>query len=204
MLRPSEPAYQASLSPLQDLTKHVSAVTTCTTLFDEHGHTLAKETRRHTADLLSHVQAFAEAMQQQDDPANKDYLVRTGAVHDAVEQIRRELPADNAAAVQRRLTADRGMLADCLEEVQEIVKGGGDEDEDDLDDWDDDGLEELGFGKSKPLSPEEIHRAKQVRDHCCVTRRPPCSLHSLCSAASSCSGHVHYTRKSYGTFSRKH
>lgn len=144
--------------------KHVSSLTTCATLFDEHGSTLSKETRRHTINLLENIQALAHTLQQQDDPSNKEYLVRTGAVHDSVEQIRKQLPSDNDAAVQSRLMNDRDMLADCLEEVQEMVKEDEDEeDENDLDDWDDDGLEELGFGSKKPLSTSERQRAKQVR-----------------------------------------
>ena len=164
VLRPSEPAYKASLPLLQELTKHVNSLTTCTTLFDAHGLTLTKELRRHSIDLLGHVKAFAEYLQQQNDPSSKEYLIRAGAVHDAVEQSRNQIPTDNQAAVQRRLADDRDMLADCLEEVQEMAKEGGDED-DELDDWDDEeGLEELGLGSSKPLSEGERLRAKKVRD----------------------------------------
>lgn len=182
VLRPS-PAYKASLAPLQELTKYVSSLTTCTRLFDAHGLTLTKETRRHSIDLLEHVRALAHTLRQQDDLSSKEYLIRTGAVHDAVEQIRKEPPADNRAAIQRRLASDRDMLADCLEEVQEITKEGGGE-EDELDDWDnEDGLEELGLGSSKPLSEAERLRAKRVRVAVVLLSAP--LMNFPCSAANS-------------------
>ena len=167
VLRSSEPAYKASLAPVQDLTKHVSSLTTCATLYDAHGLTLAKATRGQTADLLEQVQVLAQTLAKQYDPSSKEYLYRTGAVHAEIEKIRKGLPADNSAAVQQRMADDRDMLADCLEEVQEMAKEGGDEDDeedggDDLDDWDDEGLQDLGLGKSKPMSAAERQRAKQV------------------------------------------
>lgn len=166
VLRPSEPAYKASLSQVQELTKHVSSLTACSALFDEHGQVLAKEVRRHTTTLIENVRSLAQTLQQQDDSSNKAYLVRTGAVHDAVEQIRKEFPLDNNAAVQRMLAGDRNLLADCLEEIQEMTKeGDGDEDEDELDDWGEEELEEMGLGSNKPLSSAELSRAKKVR-HC--------------------------------------
>jgi cyclin-D1-binding protein 1 len=196
VLRPSEPAYKASLSQLQDLAKYVSSITTCATLYDAHGATLAKAARQHTADLLEHVQALAQTLKQQDDPTSKEYLIRTGAVHNAIEQIRRELPTNNHAAVQRRLLADRDMLADCLEEVQDMMKDSGDEEgeedeADDFDDFDEEELGELGFGKSKPMSTIECHRAKAVSfmplasaivqtqqyDQCSELLRWTCTLH---------------------------
>ena len=121
--------------------------------------------QKFTVSLTENVRALAEALQHQGDASNKDYLVRTGAIHDAVEQIRKGLPADNNAAVQRKLVGDRSLLSDCLEEIQEIAKEKGDEDEDDVDDWDEDGLEELGFGTSKPLSTAELVRAQKVRHY---------------------------------------
>ncbi|EKM55503.1 uncharacterized protein PHACADRAFT_95478, partial [Phanerochaete carnosa HHB-10118-sp] len=174
VLRPS-PAYKASLAPLQELTKYVSSLATCTTLFDAHGLILTKEVRRHSNDLLEHVRVFAQTLQQQDDLSSKEYLIRAGAVHDAVEQIRKALPADNRAAVQGRLSSDRDILTDCLGEVQEMVKEGCGE-EGELDDWvDEDGLEELGLGTSKPLSEAECLRAKRVR--VTILIKWTCTLH---------------------------
>ena len=162
VLRPSEPAYKASLPPVADLTKHISSLATCTALFGEHGLILAKEVRRHTDSLIENVRSLARTLCKQDDPLDKEYLVRTGAVHDAVEQIRKQLPLDNNAAVQKRLVGDRDLLADCLEEIQEMVKERNDEVGDD-DDWGEDSLDELGLGSSKPLSATELSRAKRVR-----------------------------------------
>ncbi|KIP09482.1 hypothetical protein PHLGIDRAFT_116276 [Phlebiopsis gigantea 11061_1 CR5-6] len=174
VLRPSEPAYKASLAPVQDLTKHISALTTCAALFDKHGLILAREVQRHTASIIEHVRALAETLQRQGDASNKDYLVRTGAVHDAVEQIREELPADNNAAVQRKLLGDRDLLTDCLEEIQAMTNEKGDHDQDDeSEDWDEDGLEELGFGSNKPLSAVELMRVKK----CGELMRWTCALH---------------------------
>lgn len=90
----------------------------------------------------------------------EEYLVRTGTVHDLVEKARREIPADNLAAVKGRWTADRGMLEDSLEEIISMLEGG---DEDDMDTGGfDDEWDELGFGSSKKMSEIELERTRKV------------------------------------------
>lgn len=101
--------------------------------------------------------------------AGEDYLVRTGAVHDLVEKARRDLPADNLAAVKLRWKADRGMLEDAMEEINIMIEEsgqGGEEEPDELnDEWD-----ELGFGASKKMSDVELELAKKVcREHAMIS-----------------------------------
>lgn len=99
------------------------------------------------------------------DSAGEDYLVRTGTVHDLVEKARRDLPADNLAAVKKRWKADRGMLEDSLEEINAMIEEAAQSEQDDLDgDGDDidDEWDELGFGASKKMSETELERTKKV------------------------------------------
>lgn len=166
-LRPAEPAYAAAAPQLTDLSRHVLSLTTCASLFDLHGLTLSRTARRLASGVLETVRALAQSLTRRDNPLSKDYLVRTGAVHEAVELARRNLPRNNAAAVQVQLAKDRELLKDCFDEMQDMVKEEGDDDDDDddedEDEWDDDDLEDLGFGAKKPLSDAEFERAKLVR-----------------------------------------
>lgn len=170
VLKPSEPAYSASLRPIQDITAHISAFTTCATLFDGYGYTLAKDTRQLAKELCETVKALAQTFLVLLDPSStssgqgeEDHLVRTGAVHDTVERIRRTLPEDNFGAVKRRYTLDREMLEDSVNEVNAMIAG-DEEDEDDPfgEDDEDDEWDELGFGSTKKLSETELDRVKKA------------------------------------------
>ncbi|PSR94111.1 hypothetical protein PHLCEN_2v4539 [Hermanssonia centrifuga] len=166
-LRPSEPAYSASIAPLQSLATYISSLTTCATLFESHGSTLAEHTRRAAKGVLESVRALAQSFKiitEQGEPSTEDYLVRTGAVHDSVEQARQDLPTDNLAAVRSRWTTDRAMLEDSLNEVVEMSEGNGEgEDEDEFDDdGDEDDWDELGLGTSKKMSEAELERTKKI------------------------------------------
>ncbi|KAI0682442.1 hypothetical protein BC835DRAFT_883396 [Cytidiella melzeri] len=165
-LRASEAAHGASLAPLQDLIKYISSLTTCSTLFDPHGRTLAEDVRKGAQDVLENLKVFARAFTdivEQGEASREDYLVKTGAVHDAIDHFRRNLPEDNAASVRSRWSKDREMLEDSLAEVGEMVESDGagdvgdDSDDEVSDEWD-----ELGLGSVKTMTPQELDRTKKV------------------------------------------
>lgn len=157
-IRAEEPAYKAALGPLQDLIANVSAVTTCATLFDAHGLTLASAVKQVVTEMCTALSALARTLLEEGD----DYLVHTGMVHDLVYQAKRDLPADNQMAVKKRWAADRGMLEDTLQDVTSMLEDNdavGDEvhSDDELD-----GLDELGLGSTKKMSELELERTKKV------------------------------------------
>lgn len=162
VLRPSAPAPSAALAPIKDLASSITSFVTCASLFDLHGSTLASEVRALARDVCEAVRALSTMFV---DSAGEDYLVRTGTVHDLVEKARRDLPADNLAAVKKRWKADRGMLEDSLEEINAMIEEAAQSEQDDLDgDGDDidDEWDELGFGSSKKMSEAELERTKKV------------------------------------------
>ncbi|CAL1705071.1 unnamed protein product [Somion occarium] len=175
-LRPSEPAYTAALTPIRDLATHISSLTTCATLFDAHGITLAKEVRRSAQDVCEAARALSQTFVTITENADRgssssgggseDYLIRTGAIHELVEKIKGSLPDDNIAAVRKRYSVDVDMLEDSLKEVAEMIEDAGGDDEgfedEDIDDFDD-AFDELGLGSTKKLSTVEVERIKKIQ-----------------------------------------
>ncbi|PCH37961.1 hypothetical protein WOLCODRAFT_87743 [Wolfiporia cocos MD-104 SS10] len=160
-LRPQEPAYSAALGPLRDLATNITALTTCATLFDVYGFTLASDARLSAREVCEAVRALATNFL---DKNGEDYLVRAGTVHDLVDQAKRDLSVDNRTAVRKRWISDRGMLEDTYEEVISMAEGGNDDEiEDGEDDFGDDEWDELGLGSSKKLSEAEVDRIKKVQ-----------------------------------------
>ncbi|EIW60102.1 uncharacterized protein TRAVEDRAFT_57469 [Trametes versicolor FP-101664 SS1] len=158
VLRPSAPSYTAAIAPISDLGTSITSLATCATLYDLHGTTLSSYARQATRDICATVSSLADTFIEN---GGEEYLVRTGTVHDLVEKARREIPADNLAAVKGRWTADRGMLEDSLEEINSMLEGG---DEDDMDTGGfDDEWDELGFGSSKKMSEIELERTRKVQ-----------------------------------------
>jgi cyclin-D1-binding protein 1 len=170
----SEPAYTASIAPLQDLLKYVSSLTTCATLFDAHGETMAEDIRNGSRGVLENLQVFSVALGsivERGDEAGEDYLVRTGAVHESIDVFRRGIPEYNVTAVHHRWTKDYSMLEDSLAEVGDMVESNGcEDDEDDLDEEFGDEWDELGLGSTKKMNEKELQRTKQV----CFTARHLC------------------------------
>ncbi|KAI0082807.1 hypothetical protein K474DRAFT_1585213 [Panus rudis PR-1116 ss-1] len=172
-LRPSEPAYSASIDPITDLVKHTSSLATCATLFDPYGVTLAKHVRQSAKDVLEAVQSLSQTFSRITSDTSQvadgdDFLVRTGAVHDIIETIKRELPEDNVAAVKKKYVVDRDMMEDSLQEVSDLLEDAAADGEDegfgsDDDDFGNDEWDELGFGSSKKLSEAEVERLKKIQ-----------------------------------------
>ena len=131
--------------------------------------------------MLRSLSAYAAAFKdltERGDASEKDYLVRTGAVHDAIEQVRRDLPADNLSAVRLLWSRDRGMLEDSLGEVDEMIAEEAEDDEGEEDNgFGDEEWDEIGLGSTKKMSEAEKERAKKVR---------PDVIHLLCVLLITC------------------
>ncbi|OSD08630.1 hypothetical protein PYCCODRAFT_39800 [Trametes coccinea BRFM310] len=164
VLRPSAPAPKAALGPISDLGAAITSIATCATLFDLHGSTLSSYARRSAREICEAVISLAGTFVED---SGEEYLVRTGTVHDLVEQARRELPADNLAAVKMRWKEDRGMLEDSSSDINAMVEDAADEGDgsldDNFDDEFDDEFDELGFGSTKKMSEVELERVKKVQ-----------------------------------------
>lgn len=76
VLRPSAPSPSAALAPIADLTKSVASLTTCATLFDMHGITLASDARLLAQETCEAVRSLVGSFL---DNAGEDYLVSVPA-----------------------------------------------------------------------------------------------------------------------------
>lgn len=167
-LNPSEPAYKASISPLNELAQHINALTSCTSLFgsETHGQTLTSEVVNLVSDVLLSVSALVNtflsiARNGPSSAAQGEYLTRTGTVHSLIDRARgpNGLSADNLQAVRKVWVQDRKTLDDAYVELSDMMEN------DDIDDSfpEDEDLAGLGLGPSEKLTPEEVERAKKVR-----------------------------------------
>lgn len=161
-LRPQEPVHVAALGPLRDLAANITSLTTCATLFDAHGRTLAEETKLAAKEVCETVQALAWTFLEEGGAA---YLVRTGAVHDLIDKARRELSVDNHAAVRKLWASDREILEDVLGELASMIEDSSTEgvDEGEDEEFGDNEWDELGLGSSKKMTEIELDRARKVR-----------------------------------------
>ncbi|KZV93368.1 hypothetical protein EXIGLDRAFT_768140 [Exidia glandulosa HHB12029] len=160
-LRPGQsngPEYAASLQPTKDLGSATVALAACASLFSSasHGPALRTHARNLASDVLRAVQQLASSLDDQDE----DLYVRTGAVHDAIDRARAQMPASELDAVRDVFKANQACLDDGIPEVQELMEEDGTSDE--PDGWDE-LAEEFGddFAPSK-LTPEERQRVKDV------------------------------------------
>ena len=182
-LKPSDPTYSAALLPLRDVTKHADALASCACSIhpDLHGKTLARETRWATEAVVNALHVFLDCFLD-DPPVNESYLIRTGAVHEAIERAR-SISKSNVEAVKKRWEADREGLNDCVKELAEMIE---EETADDIesdgesgnsrigDSFSDDGWGDLGAGSSKrkhvKASQEDLARLNSVSSR--VHRNP--------------------------------
>jgi len=104
---------------------------------------------------------FLEIEEGKRQRSGDEYLVRTGAVHSLIEMARSGniLPKDNLTAVRHVWTEDAGALADGVREVGDMIEDS--QSETDIID-EEDGWDELGIEPNKPLTEEELERAKKV------------------------------------------
>ncbi|KAJ7109375.1 hypothetical protein C8R44DRAFT_635330, partial [Mycena epipterygia] len=172
-LKPSNPTYSASLTPLKDLADHVSALFHCANLFvpDAHGATLVQEVLSLVKDVIGSIRALVQKFleieahdsRQSSGQAGDEYMVRTATVHNVLDRARR-LSANNLVAVRKRWSEDAASLDDGFREVADMVEEA--ESTDDIEDSDDamfdDGWGEIGIGKSQKMDPQELDRTKKV------------------------------------------
>jgi hypothetical protein len=166
-LKPSSPAYKASLDPLKDISDQISAISHCVRLFaPDHGITLMRGVSSIAEDVIESVrvllQMFLENETHGVEHAGNEYLVRTGAVHDLITKARAPggVSADNLASVRKKWKEDYDAMDDGLNEIGETIKdaqtSGGEED------LVDDGWDELGLQPSQKMDQTELERAKKV------------------------------------------
>lgn len=167
-LSPSELAYKASISPLNELAQHVNALTSCASLFgsETHGQTLTSEVVGLVTDVLVSVSALVNTFLSiaRSGPScvpEGEYLTRAGTVHSLIDKARgaNGLSTDNLQAVRKIWAQDRKTLDDAYAELSDMM-----ENEDDIDESfsDDEDLAELGLDPSKKLNSDEIERTKKV------------------------------------------
>ena len=159
-LNPSAPSYPASLAPLHDLSTHVPALAHCALLFSPavHGATVSAEAVATARDVIDAVRVLVLALLS---PAREEYILRTGAVHEAIDQAKSAagLSTDNLCAVRKKWARDRGVLEDAVAEVDGMVQEEGSEGADDNGGWDELGVE---LGPGKKMDAIELERTKQV------------------------------------------
>jgi len=167
-LNPAEPAFSAAIPPLEDLVKHLNAVTSCASLFTAtFGSTLRTEVVGLTLDVLQAAKGFADhcvLIAGGETPPSKlkaTHLYLTGSLHELIDRSRGTdgLSEDNLQAVRKKWSQDRSVLEDGYRELSELLTSDGagiDPLDEDLDDED-------GFIlDSAPLTTEEVERVKKV------------------------------------------
>ncbi|KAK7467160.1 hypothetical protein VKT23_004218 [Stygiomarasmius scandens] len=169
-LKTSSPTYSASITPLKDMTKHVAALSHCVNMLNtnEHGRTFSQEAVGLVRDVLISVRSLLQILldievSDDRDKWKEEYLVRTGTLHDIIENARSSngLSKDNTSAVAKIWSRDLGPLEDGVREVAEMIEDAqsGDIEADEVDD---DGWDELGLGPNKTLDKDELDRTSKV------------------------------------------
>jgi len=153
------PSYPIALLPLKDLISHVGQLTSCTTAFPpgllRKEAVWAAETTTQALEVLA--RHFATNCRQ-DKAEDQEYLIKTGAVHDAVLKAA-ELSEGEVDAVVKRWKANAEALEDSLGEVKEMMEDKGEVGSENASD---DGWDELGEGFGGKLSVEEMNRVKKI------------------------------------------
>jgi hypothetical protein len=167
-LNPSETAFSAAISPLDDLVKHVNALTSCTSLFTAtFGSTLRTEVVGLTSDVLQatrglvdHCVLIADGVPSPT-KLKATLLYLTGSLHELIDQSRGPdgLSKHNLQAVRKKWSQDRSVLEDGYRELSELLTS----DEADNDFLNDDFGDEYDLVlESTPLTASEAERVKKV------------------------------------------
>ncbi|TFK76443.1 hypothetical protein BDN72DRAFT_831016 [Pluteus cervinus] len=163
-LKPSSPTYNASVTPLKDITAHVNALAHCTGLFD--GATLQKEVSSTATGVIESVRDLLQTFLDIDSSNDREnntgqagdlYLVKTGAVHHQIDRARSNggLSQSNIDAVGKILLQNQGSLDDAVAEAKELLADH--ENPEDIDD----GWDELGI-TSPEFTKEELEQMRKV------------------------------------------
>lgn len=169
-LKPSSPAYSASLTPLKDISTHTSALVHCTSLFDPaiHGATLIQEIISVLTDVIESIKSLLQTfLSLEAEPSSprktgEEYLVRVGSVHEVIDNARGSdgISIDNIVAVRKKWTAHKASLEDGVREVGEMIE---DEEANVSGNYDDNsGWNELGMPSGRKMEKEELERTKKV------------------------------------------
>ncbi|KAK0483623.1 hypothetical protein IW261DRAFT_968786 [Armillaria novae-zelandiae] len=166
-MKPKAPTYSAALSPLKDISDHISALAHCTNMLlpEIHGATLVQEFNNICVDVIKSVKSLLtvfDASETRVVEPGDEYLVKIGEIHHLIDGARSSsgdgLSVDNLSAVRKKWLQDSGPLDDGLKELNDMIEyGGEDAEEDKEDDWD-----ELGLGSVKCADEKELERTKQV------------------------------------------
>ncbi|KAG7452519.1 uncharacterized protein BT62DRAFT_998549 [Guyanagaster necrorhizus] len=166
-MKPKAFTYGAALSPLKDMSNHISALAHCTDMLlpKIHGATLVQEFNNICRDIIKSVKSLLVIFDVSETrvlESGDDYLVKTGEIHHLIDKARSSsrdgLSVDNLSAVRKKWQRDSGPLDDGLKELSDMIEY----DADDGEDGEDDEWDELGLGSVKCLDEQELERAKQV------------------------------------------
>lgn len=172
VLKPSSPSYTAALEPLKELSDRAAALPHCVRLLEtDHGKTLAAEANGVAKDVLDVVKSLVQTFITIDAEGSSrgksgdEYLVRTGAVHNAIDAARGQngFSANNLVAVTKVLKRNQESLDDGMNEVQEMIdsaknSGEGAEDDEEFDD----GWAEFNISSNVKPSLTELERINKV------------------------------------------
>ncbi|KAG7092445.1 hypothetical protein E1B28_008799 [Marasmius oreades] len=159
VLNPSSPTYPAAVTPINDLAKHISALSHCVRLFSpiEHGATITQEAVNLVTNVVAAVKVLLQTFLETGHSAAREYMMKTGTVHDMIEGVRSSngLSKDNLSAVRKKWHEDGGPLDDGARELRELIDNAGDASEDY-------GWKELGLEPDAPFSEQEADRASKI------------------------------------------
>ena len=171
-LKPSDPTYSASLTPIKDIVSQISALAQCAHHLDRaaHGATLVREIVSVVKDVINSVKSLVQTFRVLDQPGlTSEYLVKVGTVHDIIDKARSTngISESNVIAVRKKWVEDNASLEDGLREVNEMIRSAEDANITSPDNCDDefmenDGWDELGLGSSKKMEKSELDRSKKV------------------------------------------
>ncbi|KAK0228536.1 hypothetical protein IW262DRAFT_1455773 [Armillaria fumosa] len=166
-MKPKAPTHSAALSPLKDISDHISALAHCTNMLlpEIHGATIVQEFNNICIDVIKSVKSLLtifDASEMRALESGDEYLVKTGEIHYLIDNARSSsedgLSVDNLSAVRKKWLQDREPLDDGLKELNDMIEyDGEDAEEDKDDDWD-----ELGLGSVMRADEKELERIKQV------------------------------------------
>ncbi|KAK0459725.1 uncharacterized protein EV420DRAFT_286608 [Desarmillaria tabescens] len=166
-MKPKAPTHSAALSPLKDISDHISALAHCTNMLlpQVHGATLVQEFNGICRDVIKSVKsllAIFDASETRVLEPGDEYLVKTGEIHHLIDRARSTsgdgLSIDNLSAVRKKWQQDSGPLDDGLKELNDMIEYDAEAEEDN----EDDGWDELGLESVKCLDEKELERTKQV------------------------------------------
>ncbi|KAF8582322.1 hypothetical protein K439DRAFT_163118 [Ramaria rubella] len=150
------PSFPIALVTLNSLTSQVEQLVSCTSSFPSGA--LRKEAvwaAKTTIQALKTLSQYFESRYRQDEPVGDEYLVKTGAVHDAVVKAE-NMSKDETEAIVKLWKTNGDALEDSLKDVKEMME------EKDDGEVEEDGWDELVEGIGRKLSPEEIKRVEML------------------------------------------